>query len=123
MLFILMFSSGGFNISPLKPQKRRPRTQVQHLMQIDCRAWGVHYLSFQQHRPLQMLNSVTNQLNSSNKNSILDEDEDRRVPDDKVNTADELPERLLGAVRISHIELSSAIVPKLEPDSSDHAEA
>lgn len=34
------------------------------------------------------------------------------------NTPDELPERLIGAVRVSHIELSSAIVPKLEPDPS-----
>ncbi|KAF5205612.1 Enhanced disease resistance [Thalictrum thalictroides] len=31
---------------------------------------------------------------------------------------DELPERLIGAVRVSHVELSSAIVPKLEPDLS-----
>lgn len=34
----------------------------------------------------------------------------------QANTADELPERLIGAVRISHLELKSAIVPKLEPD-------
>ncbi|RZC69505.1 hypothetical protein C5167_032641 [Papaver somniferum] len=33
------------------------------------------------------------------------------------NTTDELPERLIGAVRVSHIELKSAIVPKLESDS------
>lgn len=37
----------------------------------------------------------------------------------QANTPDELPERLLGAVRASHIELSSAIVPKLDPDPSD----
>ncbi|XP_019055939.1 PREDICTED: protein ENHANCED DISEASE RESISTANCE 2 isoform X2 [Nelumbo nucifera] len=30
------------------------------------------------------------------------------------NTADELPERLIGAIRVSHVELSSAIVPILE---------
>ncbi|PHT32636.1 Protein ENHANCED DISEASE RESISTANCE 2-like [Capsicum baccatum] len=35
------------------------------------------------------------------------------------NTPDELPEQLIGAVRASHIELSSAIVPKLEPDTSE----
>ncbi|KAL6985649.1 Protein ENHANCED DISEASE RESISTANCE 2 [Sarracenia purpurea var. burkii] len=35
------------------------------------------------------------------------------------NTADELPERLIGAVRVSHLELSSAIVPKLDQDPSD----
>lgn len=35
----------------------------------------------------------------------------------QANTADELPERLIGAVRVSHVELSSAIVPKLEPDN------
>ncbi|KAK6934896.1 Protein ENHANCED DISEASE RESISTANCE 2, C-terminal [Dillenia turbinata] len=33
--------SGGFNISPLKPRNGRPRTQVQHLMQIDLKGWGV----------------------------------------------------------------------------------
>ncbi|KAL3497964.1 hypothetical protein ACH5RR_040696 [Cinchona calisaya] len=51
--------SGGFNISPLKPHHGRPRTQVQHLMQIDLKGWGVNYISsFQQHCLLQMLNSV-----------------------------------------------------------------
>lgn len=34
----------------------------------------------------------------------------------QANSEDELPERLIGAVRASHIELSSAIVPEL-PDS------
>ncbi|XP_043808449.1 protein ENHANCED DISEASE RESISTANCE 2 isoform X2 [Manihot esculenta] len=52
--------SGGFNISPLKPRNGRPRTQVQHLMQIDLKGWGVGYISsFQQHCLLQMLNSVS----------------------------------------------------------------
>ena len=37
----------------------------------------------------------------------------------QANSTDELPERLIGAVRVSHIELSSAIVPVLETDSSD----
>lgn len=51
--------SGGFNISPLKPRNGRPRSQVQHLMQIDLKGWGVGYVSsFQQHCLLQMLNSV-----------------------------------------------------------------
>ncbi|KAG5540329.1 hypothetical protein RHGRI_020534 [Rhododendron griersonianum] len=51
--------SGGFNISPLKSRNGRPRTQVQHLMQIDLKGWGVGYVSsFQQHCLLQMLNSV-----------------------------------------------------------------
>ncbi|XP_034215041.1 protein ENHANCED DISEASE RESISTANCE 2 isoform X2 [Prunus dulcis] len=51
--------SGGFNISPLKPRNGRPRTQVQHLMQIDLKGWGVGYApSFQQHCLLQVLNSV-----------------------------------------------------------------
>ncbi|XP_072962181.1 protein ENHANCED DISEASE RESISTANCE 2-like isoform X2 [Typha angustifolia] len=51
--------SGGFNISPLKSRNGRPRTQVQHLMQIDLKGWGVGYLpSFQQHCLLHMLNSV-----------------------------------------------------------------
>ncbi|CAK7333251.1 unnamed protein product [Dovyalis caffra] len=36
----------------------------------------------------------------------------------QANTAEELPERLIGAVRVSHIELSSAIFPKFHPDSS-----
>lgn len=30
------------------------------------------------------------------------------------NTFDELPERLIGAVRVSHIELSSAVVPVID---------
>ncbi|KAG2680447.1 hypothetical protein I3760_11G099900 [Carya illinoinensis] len=51
--------SGGFNISPLKPRNGRPRAQVQHLMQIDLKGWGVGYISsFQQHCLLQMINSV-----------------------------------------------------------------
>ncbi|KAG0452946.1 hypothetical protein HPP92_025340 [Vanilla planifolia] len=51
--------SGGFTISPLKPLNGRPRTQVQHLMQIDLKGWGVSYLpTFQQRCLLQMLNSV-----------------------------------------------------------------
>ncbi|XP_010242523.1 PREDICTED: protein ENHANCED DISEASE RESISTANCE 2-like isoform X2 [Nelumbo nucifera] len=51
--------SGGFTISPLKSRNGRPRTKVQHLMQIDLKGWGVGYFpSFQQHCLLQMLNSV-----------------------------------------------------------------
>ncbi|KAF2535382.1 hypothetical protein F2Q68_00020101 [Brassica cretica] len=34
----------------------------------------------------------------------------------QANTPEELPERLIGAVRVSHIELSSATVPKLDSD-------
>ncbi|KAK9093093.1 hypothetical protein Syun_028004 [Stephania yunnanensis] len=34
------------------------------------------------------------------------------------NSVDELPERLIGAVRVSHVELSFAIVQKLEPETS-----
>ncbi|CAB78906.1 hypothetical protein [Arabidopsis thaliana] len=50
---------GGYNISPLKPRNGRPRTQVQHLIQIDLKGWGAGYLpAFQQHCLLQMLNSV-----------------------------------------------------------------
>ncbi|KAL9447927.1 hypothetical protein AB3S75_015412 [Citrus x aurantiifolia] len=36
----------------------------------------------------------------------------------QANTTDELPDRLIGAVRVSHIELKSAVVPKLEPEIS-----
>ncbi|XP_042474999.1 protein ENHANCED DISEASE RESISTANCE 2-like [Macadamia integrifolia] len=36
----------------------------------------------------------------------------------QANTLDELPERLIGAVRASHVELSSARVPVLEPNPS-----
>jgi len=51
--------SGGFNISPLKSRNGRIRTQVQHLMQIDLKGWGVGYVpSFQQHCLLHTLNSV-----------------------------------------------------------------
>ncbi|KAG2241789.1 hypothetical protein Bca52824_096370 [Brassica carinata] len=50
---------GGYNIAPLKPRNGRPRTQVQHLIQIDLKGWGAGYLpAFQQHCLLQMLNSV-----------------------------------------------------------------
>ncbi|XP_065030196.1 protein ENHANCED DISEASE RESISTANCE 2-like isoform X6 [Musa acuminata AAA Group] len=51
--------SGGFKISPLKTRNGRLRTQVQYLMQIDLKGWGVGYFpSFQQHCLIQMLNSV-----------------------------------------------------------------
>ncbi|CAN6486987.1 unnamed protein product [Victoria cruziana] len=51
--------SGGFTISSLSSRHGRPRTRVQHLMQIDLKGWGVGYLpSFKQHCLLQMLNSV-----------------------------------------------------------------
>lgn len=36
----------------------------------------------------------------------------------QANTVDELPERLIGAVRVSHIELKSAIVPNLDEEPS-----
>ncbi|PKU72514.1 hypothetical protein MA16_Dca008569 [Dendrobium catenatum] len=36
----------------------------------------------------------------------------------QANTYEELPERLIGAVRVSRLELSSAIVPQLEPNTS-----
>lgn len=65
LLFDLHFVGGGFNISPLKSRNGRIRTQVQHLMQIDLKGWGVGYVpSFQQHCLLHMLNSVagTNKL-------------------------------------------------------------
>lgn len=56
-------TGGGYNISPLKPRNGKPRTQVQHLMQIDLKGWGVGYISsFQQHCLLQMLNSVAGKL-------------------------------------------------------------
>lgn len=59
MSSILIAPGGGFNISSLKPRNGRPRTQVQHLMQIDLKGWGVGYVSsFQQHCLLQMLNTV-----------------------------------------------------------------
>ncbi|KAI6706805.1 hypothetical protein NL676_009767 [Syzygium grande] len=51
--------SGGFNISPLKSRNGRPRTQVQHLMQIDLKGWGVGYIpAFQQQCLLHLLNCV-----------------------------------------------------------------
>lgn len=34
----------------------------------------------------------------------------------QANTPEELPERLIGAVRISHLELSSAMQPRVEDD-------
>ncbi|KAL0327736.1 UNVERIFIED_CONTAM: protein ENHANCED DISEASE RESISTANCE 2-like [Sesamum angustifolium] len=36
----------------------------------------------------------------------------------QATATEELPERLIGSVQISHIELSSAIVPVMETDSS-----
>ena len=57
------FSGGGFNISRLQSRDGRPRTKVQHLMQIDLRGWGAGYFSsFQQHCLLQMLNSVAGKM-------------------------------------------------------------
>ncbi|KAL6861420.1 hypothetical protein ACP4OV_017120 [Aristida adscensionis] len=54
-----LIESGGFKISPLKSLNGRPRTQVQHLMQIDLKGWGMNYVpSFQYHSLLQMLNCV-----------------------------------------------------------------
>ncbi|KAG0493573.1 hypothetical protein HPP92_004567 [Vanilla planifolia] len=51
--------SGGFNISPLKPRNGRARSQVQHLMQIDLKGWGVGNIpTFQQHCLIRMLSSV-----------------------------------------------------------------
>ncbi|PKA66386.1 hypothetical protein AXF42_Ash007083 [Apostasia shenzhenica] len=50
---------GGFTISPLKPRNGRSRSQVQHLMQIDLKGWGVGIVpSFQQHSLIRMLSSV-----------------------------------------------------------------
>jgi hypothetical protein len=40
----------------------------------------------------------------------------------QADTLDELPERLIGAVRVCHVELSSAITPVLEDSSSAPAE-
>ena len=61
-----VFSGGGFNISPLKPRNGRPRTQVQHLLQIDLKGWGAGYISsFQQHCLLQVLNSVAGKFFST----------------------------------------------------------
>ncbi|KAM0847932.1 hypothetical protein ACQ4PT_054703 [Festuca glaucescens] len=51
--------SGGFKIFPLKCRNGRPRTQVQHLMQIDLRGWFLNYSpSFQYHSLLQIQNCV-----------------------------------------------------------------
>ncbi|GJN20248.1 hypothetical protein PR202_gb07601 [Eleusine coracana subsp. coracana] len=67
--------SGGFNISPLKSRNGRVRTQVQHLMQIDLKGWGVGYVpSFQQHCLLHMLNSVAGLrewFSQSDENQVL----------------------------------------------------
>ncbi|KAF8670391.1 hypothetical protein HU200_050694 [Digitaria exilis] len=52
--------SGGFKICPLKSHNGRPRTQVQHLMQIDLKGWFLNYsTSFQYHSVLQILNCVS----------------------------------------------------------------
>ncbi|KAE8777823.1 protein ENHANCED DISEASE RESISTANCE 2-like [Hordeum vulgare] len=51
--------SGGFKITPLKCRNGRPRTQVQHLMQIDLKGWFLNYSpSFQYHTLLQIQNCV-----------------------------------------------------------------
>ncbi|TVU31498.1 hypothetical protein EJB05_23185 [Eragrostis curvula] len=67
--------SGGFNISPLKSRNGRVRTQVQHLMQIDLKGWGVGYVpSFQQHCLIHMLNSVAGLrewFSQSDENQVL----------------------------------------------------
>jgi hypothetical protein len=57
LLYLPTISGGGFKISPIKCRNGRPRTQVQHLMQIDLKGWGMNYFpSFQYHSLLQMLN-------------------------------------------------------------------
>lgn len=62
-MFILFLAGGGFNISPMKLRNGKPRTQVQHLIQIDLKGWGMGYISsFQQHCLLQMLNSVAGEF-------------------------------------------------------------
>ncbi|ONK58899.1 uncharacterized protein A4U43_C08F870 [Asparagus officinalis] len=54
-----LIESGGFKISPLRSRNGRPRTQVQHLMQIDMKGWVAGYFpSFQQYSLIQMLTSV-----------------------------------------------------------------
>lgn len=59
IIFFPSISGGGFKISPLKSRNGKPRTQVQHLMQIDLKGWLVgHFLSFRQHALLHTLNSV-----------------------------------------------------------------
>ncbi|URD98055.1 START domain containing protein [Musa troglodytarum] len=64
--------SGGFKISPLKPRNTRPRTQVQHLMQIDLRGWFVGYFpSFQQHCLLHMLSSVADEIHTAPRIPIM----------------------------------------------------
>ncbi|ONK79922.1 uncharacterized protein A4U43_C01F11850 [Asparagus officinalis] len=51
--------SGGFKISPLRSRNGRPRTQVQHLMQIDMKGWISFFSpSFQQYSLIRMLNNV-----------------------------------------------------------------
>ena len=61
-LFVFSKISGGkFKICPLiiKCCNGRPRTQVQHLMQIDLKGWFLNYsTSFQYHSLLQILNCV-----------------------------------------------------------------
>ncbi|XP_062189579.1 protein ENHANCED DISEASE RESISTANCE 2-like isoform X2 [Phragmites australis] len=55
--------SGGFKICPLKCRNGRPRTQVQHLMQIDLKGWVLNYSpSFQYHSLLQILNCVADDI-------------------------------------------------------------
>ncbi|ONM25961.1 protein ENHANCED DISEASE RESISTANCE 2-like isoform X1 [Zea mays] len=55
--------SGGFKICPLKCRNGRPRTQVQHLMQIDLKGWFLNYsTSFQYHSLLQILNCVADDI-------------------------------------------------------------
>ena len=52
-------SGGGFKISPFRSRNGRPRTQVQHLMQIDLKGWVAgHFPTFQQYSLLHMLDSV-----------------------------------------------------------------
>uniref|UniRef100_A0A453MP54 START domain-containing protein n=1 Tax=Aegilops tauschii subsp. strangulata TaxID=200361 RepID=A0A453MP54_AEGTS len=54
--------SGGFKITPLKCRNGRPRTQVQHLMQIDLKGWFLNYsASFQYHTLLQIQNCVADE--------------------------------------------------------------
>lgn len=54
-----ILACGRFKICPLKCRNGRPRTQVQHLMQIDLKGWFLNYSTFfQYHSLLQILNCV-----------------------------------------------------------------
>ncbi|CAL5061195.1 unnamed protein product [Urochloa decumbens] len=95
--------SGGFKICPLKSRNGRPRTQVQHLMQIDLKGWFLNYsTSFQYHSLLQILNCVSDDIHIT-----------PRIP---------AMESMTDASSSQKDEKPNEVDPKIKPADQEHGE-